>query len=257
VGTKIQSWWRKIYKPLDSVIITVLVILAALLTVIILGHIFNWNWLQPLIIPAVLAITSYLFTYSTIINQRKATKQRDQNEQNSQFQATLKSYQDKISELLLEKNLRGASSTSDVRHIARFRTLTTLACLDQERKRSLLQFLQESGLIHKDKVSIDLSQADLNDAHLSDLNLLSADLSGANLINTDLSRAYLFGTNLSRSNLILANLNHAKLMNADLSWADLTAADLSNANLTGACLVGTCLFGTNLSNAKITDEQLD
>jgi len=64
---RLRSWRQKTSKTLDAVIIISLVILLALLVMIILGYIFNWpwtglrgrtlhDWLQLLIIPAVLAI---------------------------------------------------------------------------------------------------------------------------------------------------------------------------------------------------------
>ena len=79
-----------------------------------------------------------------------------------------------ISELLLHENLRKSDEDAEVRTIARVRTLTVLSGLDGRRKGSLVQFLNESGLINqrekyieKDCV-IDLDGADLSKAKLSD-----------------------------------------------------------------------------------------
>lgn len=66
--TRFRSWWQKVRKPLEIfVIIVVFIFMIALLVVIALAYTFNvniaglrgktlWDWLQLLIIPAVLAI---------------------------------------------------------------------------------------------------------------------------------------------------------------------------------------------------------
>src|SRR5713101_6023346 len=186
---RLRSWWQKTSKPLDAVIIMVLVVLLALLVMIILGYIFNWpwtglhgktlyDWLQLLIIPAVLAVGGYLFNYTTSRNEQKTTQLRDQTERDiasdNQREAALQEYIDKMSELLLEKKLRESGEDDEVRTIARVRTLTVLPRLDGDRKGRVVQFLHESGLIDKDQKIVDLERANLK---------------GANLIGDDLNRA--------------------------------------------------------------------
>ena len=41
---RLRSWWQKARKPLDAVIITLLVAIVALVVVVILGYLFNWDW---------------------------------------------------------------------------------------------------------------------------------------------------------------------------------------------------------------------
>jgi uncharacterized protein YjbI with pentapeptide repeats len=77
----------------------------------------------------------------------------------------------------------------DVRAVARARTLTALTRLDGERKRSVLQFLYESGLVTKDHAVVDLWGADLSKANLSAANLHTVGLSEANLREADLNAA--------------------------------------------------------------------
>src|SRR5258708_36531831 len=75
-----------------------------------------WDWLQLLIIPAVLAVGGYVFTYTTsrndqaaiekrTIDEREAAEKRAQTEreiaQDYQHQTALKEYFEKISHLLL------------------------------------------------------------------------------------------------------------------------------------------------------------
>src|SRR5438270_2744173 len=122
MSLKIGSGWQKAKKPLEIFAIIVLCMLVvALLVVIALAYIFNvnvpglrgktlWDWMQLLIIPAVLAVGGYLFNYSTSRNERNAADKHNQTEreiaQDNQCEAALQDYIDNMTELLLEKNLR-------------------------------------------------------------------------------------------------------------------------------------------------------
>jgi hypothetical protein len=296
MGARLRSWRQKASKPLVAVIVTVTVVLLALLVLIILGYILDWpwvglrgvtlySWLQLLIIPIVLAIGGFWFNQIQKDREQKATEQRAKTEQkiakDNQREVALQSYIDKMSELLLDKGLRQSQPEEEVRSIARVRTLTVLLHLDEDivRKTSVLQFLHESGLIHKDARIIDLRGAYLNGVWLFESDLSGADLSGARLSKallsrTDLSRAslseaYLGEASLSGANLRGADLSGAYLIKASLSGAKLSEANLSGADLRGAYtfgeedyeeeadLSGADLRGADLSGAEITPEQLD
>ena len=190
-------WWQKARKPLEVFgIIIVCMLVMGLLVVIILAYVFNvnvpglrgktlWDWLQLLIIPVVLAVGGYLFNYTTTRAEQRNTQVRDQNEQSiasdNQREAALQAYIDNMSELLLHEKLRESGEDDEVRKIARVRTLTVLPRLDANRKGSVLQFLHESSLIHKDKKIIDLRDANLFEANLNRADLSGANLRGANL----------------------------------------------------------------------------
>src|SRR5215469_1736448 len=205
---RFRAWWIKLSKPLHAAIMTLLPVVLALIIVATLGYLLHWDWtglggkklwdwLQLLIIPAVLAIGGYLFSLANSSTEQEIAL-------NNQHEATLQDYLDKISELLLEKHLRKSPIDDEVRTIARVRTLTVLRRIDGERKASVLRFLYESDLINKDKPIIHLEDADLSKADLSggfDLgptgfywdepvwrvtDLSEADLSKANLSGADL-----------------------------------------------------------------------
>src|SRR6266566_2413567 len=110
---------QKTSKTLDAVIISSFVILLVLLVLIILGYKFNWpwtglhgrtiyDWLQLLIIPAVLAVGGYLFNYTTGRTEREIASDR-------QREDALQAYIDSMSALLLEKNLRKSGEYDEVR----------------------------------------------------------------------------------------------------------------------------------------------
>src|SRR2546421_2215066 len=128
---RLLAWWQKAKKPLEVFCIIVGCILAiALLVVIALTYIFNvnvpglhaktlWDWLQLLIIPAVLAIGGYLFSFTNSRNERKAADKHNQTERDialdNQHESALQEYIDKMSGLLLHENLRGSEEDAEVR----------------------------------------------------------------------------------------------------------------------------------------------
>jgi pentapeptide repeat protein len=190
----LRSWWQKARKPLEVFgFLFVCTLMIVLLVVIVLAYIFNvnvpglrgktlWDWLQLLIIPAVLAIGGYVFNHTMSRNEQRTTT-------DNQREAALQSWIDTMSELFLKVHL-GELKLEDegVREIARVHTLTVLRRLDGTRKGSVIQFMYESGLLDKDKRIIDLRNADLSGVDLSGL-----DLSEINLSDTDLSGANLKG----------------------------------------------------------------
>jgi uncharacterized protein YjbI with pentapeptide repeats len=241
-----------------------------------------WDWVQllaELAIPVVVGFGVAWFTTKQTRAQAQASeaanKQRHETElqitTDNQREAALKAYIDKMSELLLTNNLGELIEDKGARKIARIQTLTVLRRLDAERKGSVLQFLQEAGLISKNNPIIELTGANLSEANLSRANLnhadlREADLSGADLQGADLREALLGGSlqgaNLCDANLREANLNVANLEEADLRRADLIMASLSGANLSAASLEGADLSmafmnGANLSGATVTMEQLE
>ena len=177
-----------------------------------------WAWLDLLIIPAVLAIGGYWFTSSQNRATQAAAERRAQDD-------ALQSYTNQMGQLLLDKDsqLLHPDGGGDARTLARAWTLTVLPRLDGLRKRSVVQFLCESGLITKDHVVIDLTGA-----HLAAVNLTSANLKGANLR----------GACMARANLVDARLSEADLGNAKLFGANLALAKLDGTNLSAAVLMG-------------------
>ena len=135
---RLRSWWQKKRKSLEIVVLIIgCILVMALLVVIVLVYVFNvkvpglrgktlWDWLQLLIIPAVLAVGGYVFNYTTSKNEQQSTQLRDQTERDitldNQREAALQAYIDKMSELLLAQNLRNASKEEEGQKIARVRT---------------------------------------------------------------------------------------------------------------------------------------
>jgi Pentapeptide repeats (8 copies) len=200
------------------------VALAAFLTVLIGGYAFNWKWTgfsnntlwdwwELLIWPVTVAVVGFLFNrkqseISLMVSEQQHQTDLQLAEEHQQEEA-LQAYLDRMSELLLEKNLRTAQPGNSVCEVARARTLTTLSQLGRSRKSVVLQFLHESHLIDVDHPVVDLHGADLSDA----------DLQGA-----DLREACLSGTNLAGANLMGTNLSGARLTGAIVTLRQLASA---------------------------------
>ena len=138
-----------------TIAIVIVVVLSVLTLIGLPFGITLWGWAQLLIVPAVLAMGGYLFTWS-------ANRHAQILAENQMRDAALQAYLDQMGELLIHENLREASLKLyerqdvtieqmphvDVNTLAIARTLTVLPRLDADRKRSVLQFLYEAGLIY-------------------------------------------------------------------------------------------------------------
>jgi uncharacterized protein YjbI with pentapeptide repeats len=160
-----------------------------------------WDWLSLLVVPIVLALGGYLFTRSESRRTQSVAEQQSALDRDLADQRTkedrktaderrqddlLQAYLDQIGQLLLDKDrpLRQAKKDDEVRTLARARTVTVLPKLNGERKRSVLQFLYESGLINKNGCILNLREADLTNTNLDGIIL-----QGANLRESDLQDA--------------------------------------------------------------------
>jgi uncharacterized protein YjbI with pentapeptide repeats len=204
-----------------------------------------FDWLEVFIFPLALGLGLPWLT-STQRAQREreqsievAQRERELEIENQRAQdRTLQAYLDQMANLLLEPRLREEQPAEDVRAVARARTLVALNSVDGYRKRSIIEFLREALLIHKNNTIIDLVNANLQDGNFVEIDLADTNLTGANLTAADSRSANLSGAILSEANLSEANLSKADLSEADLSFANLGEANLTDANLSGANLEG-------------------
>ena len=157
-----------------------------------------WDWLQLLIVPAILIAVTFAWSFSQTRSDNKREDRRSQD-------ATLQAYLDQMSRLMLDKNLLLSKKGDGVRAVARTVTLTALRRLDGARKAEVVKFLYEAGLL------------DVNRR----VNLDAADLAGVHFAET--------GHGVPRAGV--PDLRGANLAGADLAGADLDLADLAGANL--------------------------
>ena len=107
-----------------------------------------------------------------------------------------------------------------------------------------------------EKMKVDLSLANLDNADLCKADLRNANLQYANLCGADLRGADLRFADLRNADLSYAYLRDADLRNADISYADLCDADLSYAYLRFADLRNADLGYTNLRFADLRNADL-
>ena len=180
-----------------------------------------WNYLDVFLVPVAVAGATVWLTLAQDKRQHEAEEEQDRRhreaeeeqdrrhredekirrqieldveEQRAQDEA-LEAYLDEISQLLTDEKrpLSRARPGDNLSTVTRARTLTALTRLDGHRKRSVLQFLYESGLVIKERVVVDLKGADLSAANLSAANLSSVNLSEADLRSARLNAADLRG----------------------------------------------------------------
>jgi uncharacterized protein YjbI with pentapeptide repeats len=185
--------------------------------------------------------------------EQELTDQRAQDE-------ALQAYLDQMSTLMLERDLRHAEVGDEIQTVARARTLTALGRLDPSRKRALMQFITEAGLV----------QGSINEKALTSRSTGRKEafegvpvisLSGADLSGTDLREIGGFGGTIGGKvggpAYYSAGGGSTYLNGADLSSADLSGANLRWASLFNANLRNANLSSVNLSGAEdVTDEQL-
>jgi len=143
------------------------------------------DWLQLLGVIAIPIVVGFGTAFFT----RQQAKTSEANAENQQQEELLRTYFDKISDLLLDKDL---NTNPNIQSIVRARTLAALHILNTERKAIVLRFLNDSVLLRyvgNFLYSLDLSYTDLNKIDLSGANLSGASLAGANLTNAILHEA--------------------------------------------------------------------
>ena len=196
-----------------------------------------WDWLPivgAFLVLVVIALGTWAITWHQgKLEQRRVLQERYLAGERARDEA-LQTYLSEMGSLLLEEDLRVSEKGSEVRTLARARTLTVLEMLDPERKSEAMQFLDEANLVHttpsKPKVPvISLAGANLAGADLWGANFTGAHLESANLAGADLRRA-----NLSDGWLLFTDLSGADLENADLSGVHLHVVDFREADLRGA-----------------------
>jgi Pentapeptide repeats (8 copies) len=234
----------------NQVVWTIRIAIALFILVIILDLVADyynktlWDWLDLLIAPAVVAGGIAWFS------QQQERQQSELEDARAQAEA-LQAYLNQMGTLLLEKELRTSEANSDVRELARARTMTILDVLSPRGRVRVLEFLFDLDLIQ----TIPSTGKRPNITPLEKRPVIS--LRFANLRGIGLaSRQLLKGADLDRANLRKADLTNAKLIRADLTKARLMGADVTGADLSHANLTEARLMGANLTDADLTDADL-
>ncbi len=222
-----------------------------------------WDWMQLLIVPVVLAVGALLFNLSLNARQldtkeRRAALQIEAEDQRAQ-EERLQTYLEQMGTLLIDEGLLDSEVDDEARYLARARTLAVLRRADDSQKRSVVEFLAESGLAGSGAPGNDVEPV----VSLANANLTGADLAildylrGADLTEAFLSDAFMERIDLAEASLARAQLDGVTLTDATLRSADLTDANLSNANLRLADLREANLEDANLEGANLSEANLE
>lgn len=231
-----------------------------------------WDWLQLLLVPLVLAVGGYWLTrtenryaiqrqqeenhYALKLQERQEKEARSIEAERAQ-DAALQAYLDHMTQLLLHEGLLTSEPGSEVRIVARSRTITALRMLDGARKGAVIQFLYEAKLIGGVK-------SDAKGGFLAYLPTV-IELEGADLQGAKLSGIFCSNIKLKGVNLTGADLTDAIIIFSDFTGADLRGAILKNTSFRDnaffeANLVDTNLWGIDpktFEGAKLFDYQAE
>lgn len=148
----VKAAWAE--RPLSSLLVT----LGFVGLVLVLGKTIRlrdtgfepktlWDWMELLLVPLVLAIGGWWLNKSQQESERKQAEKNRQEERlvarERREQETLEAYFDRMTQLMLEGQLRekaGVEEGSEVKTIARARTLAVLKNLGPERKGKVIEF---------------------------------------------------------------------------------------------------------------------
>lgn len=171
-----------------------------------------WDWLDLLIVPAILAGGALWFN--------SQAKEREEERANDRYREdVLQKYFDTMLEMKLKKEIDGDQLYDAVI----MRTTSVLRRMNPERVIEVLYFLRDFEWLN-DKYQINLQGINLSLANLAGFDLSDTDLTGADLSGTDLRYS-----NLNSANLTNVNLNGADLRHADLGFAVLKDSILDDA----------------------------
>jgi preprotein translocase subunit SecE len=159
---------QQVLRAIKIALVVVAVLLGALLILYVISFLSGrtvWKLLDLLAVPITIGAAVPL------LNWLQKKRELDVEHQRAQDEA-LQAYLGSMSELMIDHHLRASKPSEgvrtaarlpdenveppdeDVRAVARARTLTALTRLDAGRKRSVLQFLYESGLVKKAHVGL-------------------------------------------------------------------------------------------------------
>lgn len=213
-----------------------------------------WDWMDLLIVPILIAITVWWLGWLDNQNQIKIDNEKAQRESLNEFFKTISFY-------LLDKNLRNSKIESEIRSLARSRTIEFISRADSKRKGAILQFLFESALINSDPV-INLNGVRFDNSDFKFLSLKGVKLAGIYFKNCDFSNSNFFDSNFaasdfSGSNFSLAKFDNCNIAGAKFTFAKMRGIELRNTDLSQTFIDGVDFHNADLSKSIMKKEQLE
>jgi hypothetical protein len=133
------------------------------------------NWLNLLFIPLMLTLVALWLTFAWRRIQLEVNRLRDE-------RLMVESYLNRLNDLLLNHNLRQASTDDEPARVARAHTLSILRQLNGEGRGRILRFLYDASLLNAGGPIVDLQAADLKSIDLSRVQMPGVNLRNVNLL---------------------------------------------------------------------------
>ena len=221
-----------------------------------LGGKTAWDWLDLVVIPLGIALALSLYkraqrrTELEVAESNNAAEQKVA--QRQQWQRTFESYIDRMTSLILDNALLESADSSEVKGIARTRTMAALRSLNGFWRGEIVRFLLDAHVLQGSK---DTEPKEANGAEPTDENVIR--LSGANLREAELNKVWLRNTCLRESDftgatLVAANVIDAELVLADFGGATLRGTNFFKSDMRSARFIGADLRGAQLQFANLT-----
>lgn len=235
-----------------------------------------WDWLELLIVPIVIAIIGTIIGNIQKNSEFRAADEKEKRE-------ILQDYYDSILNIILDGKLKKTEAQIDpanenpIQVVIRSKTTTTLEVLDDERKKSVLQFIARAKLINRMNPMILLDELTLNQVNFQQIELISVNLSGIEMEQAQLKNAQIFDADLSTANLSAARLldsrfsysifqktrlaqvnakncefDNCQFLEARLDDARFSNCNFQRANFSGAVLQKVNFKGCSLQNASFS-----
>ncbi|MCA9919612.1 MAG: pentapeptide repeat-containing protein [Anaerolineales bacterium] len=198
-----------------------------------------YDWLELLIIPTALGIIVWFLNKQDNANDRILTK-------DNQRQAILDDYLNTMATYVLENQLCLSEKGSEIRNIARVRTISVLRELDGERKGQVLNFLSGANLIKKPDPVINLHGADFSHTKFDDT--FEYGPYNETGIGIDLSNSQLQSCNFYKASLTGANFDNSELAHSNFSESCLRFASFENTSF-----YQTYFFKSDLSETRFNN----
>jgi uncharacterized protein YjbI with pentapeptide repeats len=232
-----------------------------------------WDWLQLLIVPAILAVIAvgYNAAQASREHQREDRRIREDRAiaRAAAQDAAVLAYFAQGRDLILRENLVASSPAAE---LARNKTLAIVHRLDGTRKAEIVRFLFEANLLARKLQILNLAEADLRhlnlayarvpqDVSLHDAILRRARFDGTRLVGTDFTHADLQGASFRGALLGGVEFQGANLKGAVFDGARFGESSSSGTSFVGACLSDTSFvgahFGPGTSFVAVTGNRVD
>ncbi|CAF3847480.1 unnamed protein product [Adineta steineri] len=210
----------------------------------------NTNWCKlflSALIPCILGIFTIVFTVQQQVLSQQQHEIDRQNQRDAQRETAFNAYINDISNLLLNTN--HTNKTNFFLYI-RTKTLTVLRSLNPERKKYIILFLYESGLLQG--TGLDLSGAEFDNVEL----IGPYKLDGLYLPNASWKNALIVNCSLKKAVFTQSRMPNARFINSLLESASFAETILDNAYFKETSVVGINCMSASLIHANFLDAEV-